>query len=101
MLDSIMGWNWNTIFLGVIAFYSVMNNWAINRNGDRIRWALDHIEEHFIPEGGNLLDYHSIYDKLYEIKDEVKRLNQQGNINIIRDKLVEIRLSIGNIERRG
>ena len=35
--SSISSWNWNTIFLGVIAFYSLENNLAINSQGDKAR----------------------------------------------------------------
>ena len=31
LLDSIMGWNWNTIFLGVIIILSFVNILALNR----------------------------------------------------------------------
>ena len=31
LLDSIMGWNWNTIFLGVIIVLSFVNILALNR----------------------------------------------------------------------
>ncbi|MDC0946965.1 hypothetical protein OAS18_05550 [Nitrospinaceae bacterium] len=33
----ISSWNWNTIFLGVIALYSLENNLAINSQGDKAR----------------------------------------------------------------
>jgi len=43
MLDSIMVWNWNTIFLGVIAFFivvqvfvSLINLFDMNAQADRL-----------------------------------------------------------------
>jgi hypothetical protein len=35
--SSILSWNWDTIFLGVIAFYSLENNLAINSQGDKAK----------------------------------------------------------------
>ena len=60
MWESILGWNWDTIFLGIIALFSFMNNLAINHGNHYDKLHFSQREE--------------IYKKVDEILLEAQRL---------------------------